>query len=178
MQQPEKLTKKPRLTHPDLAASDLTPEERQRERVRRWHAKQKLNPDRAREIKERNTANKRAWRKRMKEEQAQNQQPADVDSQDKAPRKRRRITHPEPQPDAAALSNSARDEIPIDPVLLSQDATVTARLMRDVEVLTNIPDPLVNTPSLMRDVEVMTDTPDPLVNTPLKAINHPLHLLC
>ncbi|KAG2358577.1 hypothetical protein BDR07DRAFT_1489332 [Suillus spraguei] len=99
MQQPEKLTKKPRLIHPDLAASDLTPEERQRER-----------------IKERNTANKRAWRKCMKEEQAQNQQPADVDSQDKAPQKHRRITHPEPQPDAAALSNSARDEIPIDPV--------------------------------------------------------------
>ncbi|KAG2370345.1 hypothetical protein BDR07DRAFT_1476351 [Suillus spraguei] len=101
----------------------------------------------------------------MKEEQAQNQQPADVDSQDKAPQKCHRITHPEPQPDAAALSNSACDKIPIDPVLLSQDATVTARLMRDVKVLTNIPDPLVNTPSLMRNVEVMTNTPDPLVNT-------------
>ncbi|KAG2359130.1 hypothetical protein BDR07DRAFT_1488640 [Suillus spraguei] len=157
MQQPEKPIKKPRLKHPDLAVSDLSPEERQRERVRRWRANQKLDPEKVQKTREKNTVNKREQRKRKKEAASQIQQPADVHSQGKAPRKRRRIASPEPQPDAPGPSNSAGDEIPIDPVLLTQETTPATRLTRDVEIMTDMPDPL-DAPILTCDVEVMTET--------------------
>jgi hypothetical protein len=46
MKQHDKPDKKPRLQHADLAESNLTAEEKQRERQRRWLANEKRDPAR------------------------------------------------------------------------------------------------------------------------------------
>jgi hypothetical protein len=90
------MVKKPRLKHADLAESDLTPQERQAERTRRWLINEKLDPDRALELKAQNTENKRNWRRLQKELQEQekekNKENAPASTEGKPLRKRRCVS--------------------------------------------------------------------------------------
>ncbi|KAG2126340.1 uncharacterized protein EDB93DRAFT_1257584 [Suillus bovinus] len=103
--------KKPRLNHADLTDADMTAEEKQRERQRRW-----------------NTANKRAWRKRMfngrrrrKDKKKKTEQTGtNAESEEQGPRKRQRVSSPDTHPEAGR-SNTAPVDIPIDPVLLNEE---------------------------------------------------------
>ncbi|KAG1853414.1 hypothetical protein F4604DRAFT_1686400 [Suillus subluteus] len=147
MVQLEQNKKKPRLQHSDLANSDLTPEEKQRVRQKRWLANEKRDPHRAQEIKEQNTANKWAWRKRKREEMQSKQLTPNTNSQGHAPQKRPRTSSPEAPSGHVGPSISEPDTIPIDPILLAQEALTT-----------------IVTPHPMRDIAVMTDTPSPPVN--------------
>ncbi|KAG2358820.1 hypothetical protein BDR07DRAFT_1379141 [Suillus spraguei] len=79
MQQPEKPTKKPRLKHPDLAVSDLSLEEQQRERVRRWRANQKLDPKKVQETRGKEHANKREQRNARKKQHLRFSNPPTVE---------------------------------------------------------------------------------------------------
>ncbi|KAG2063199.1 hypothetical protein BDR04DRAFT_1164120 [Suillus decipiens] len=182
MLESDQTNKKPRLRHLDLNNSDLTPEERQRERQRRWLANERSDPVRAKEIREQNTANKREWRKRKKAEREKNQQTADANSQQQAPQKRRRISSREAPSGHSGPSSSALDNIPIDPVLLNHETPMTTttpcleapsgHARPSNPALDNIPiGPILNhetpitstTPRLLCDVEAMTDTPNALI---------------
>ena len=171
MPQHDQGDKKRRLHHEDLADAEMTVEEKQRERQRRWLANEKRDPIRAQEIREKNTANKRAWRKRKKEEKEKAEQTGDAEVQDQGPRKRQRVSSHETNP-VAERSDSAPVDIPIDPVLLNEENVATRptpRIMLDAEVMTVVPEPINPTsssrkslkpPPLMRDVEVMTVIPE------------------
>lgn len=112
--------KKPKLQYTDLADSNLTKEEKQHEHQRRWLTNEKLDPARAQEIKDKNTANKRAWQKWKKEEKEKADQTSNTDSsQGQAPpQKKQHVSSPKTHPEVE-LSNSAPDDISINPLLLN-----------------------------------------------------------
>ncbi|KAG2336061.1 hypothetical protein BDR05DRAFT_953632 [Suillus weaverae] len=105
-------------------------------------------------MRQKNTANKRASRKRKKEQMEKSLETANGVSQDHPPPKRHRIQSPEPSEGLAGPSNPAPAHIPIDPVLLNQETpttTSTPRILRDVEVMTDPPSALINPPSISHD---------------------------
>lgn len=167
------MVQKPRLKHADLAESDLTPKERQAERTRRWLINEKLDPDRALELKARNTENKRDWRRRQKELQEQekekNKENAPASTEGKPPRKRRRVSRTEASSNISGPSNPVHDPIPIAemPSGLAGPSNSTHQHIPIDPVLLNQETPLVTgTPSLMCDVAVMTDIPDTPIHSP------------
>ncbi|KAG1791151.1 uncharacterized protein HD556DRAFT_1445406 [Suillus plorans] len=182
MPQHDQPDKKPRLQHADLSESNLTEQEKQRERQRRWLANEKRDPARAQEIKERNAANKRAWRKRKKEEKEKADQTGNAGpAEGQGPAKKQRVSSPETHAEAGP-SNSAPDDIPINPILLNQEETLPQAgpsnsgpdhipidpLLLNQEIAAPTP-----TLPLMRDAEVMTDAPEPFVNLPVETIPVP-----
>jgi hypothetical protein len=184
--------KKTRLHHPDLV--NIPPEDRQRERQRRWLANEKLDPERANQLKEQNTAKKREWRARKKLEKESNRQTTEADCNGHPPQKRRRITAsdkpldtsgPYNTPDVTGPSNPVSNDIPIDPALLGQEVTSFDEPL-DTSGPSNTPDatgpsrpasdditidifervPTTTSPCLTRDVEVMTEDLSPVVELP------------
>lgn len=160
------MLKKPRLQHTDLPHSDLTPKERQHKWIRQWLSNEKSDPVRALEIKDRNTAKKRAWRKHKREEMEKIWQTTCTSIKGNPPQKWCQASPTEAYSNIAGPSNSAHDSIPtaktpsgpsnsmhepipIDPVLLNQEAPI-----------------VTGAPHLMCDVKVMTDTPDSLIHSP------------
>jgi hypothetical protein len=182
------MVNKPRLQHPDLADSNLTAEEKQRERVRRWLANEKLDPGRALELRLRNNQNKREQRRRKRELESNGQVAGDTNTAegtDRPPKRRRTGTSQTPSgsagpsnttqtpstetpsgPEQPTLPPTTESHIPIDPILLNEEAshhaptpdadlssketsTVT-RVLCDVEVMTE-------PPHVQCDVEVMTE---------------------
>ncbi|KAG2030709.1 hypothetical protein BDR03DRAFT_986919 [Suillus americanus] len=177
MVQLEQTEKKPRLQHSDLANSALTPKERQREWQKRWLANEKHDPHRAQEIKERNTANKRAWRKRKGEEMQRKQHTPDTNSQGHAPQKRPRTSSPEAPSGCVGPSISEPDTIPIDPILLAQETLttiVTPRPMCDITVMTDTPSPPVNCSSIPDDQAYPSPTLSALTDLKFRDLANPI----
>ncbi|KAG1828584.1 hypothetical protein DFJ58DRAFT_848318 [Suillus subalutaceus] len=177
MVQLEQTGKKPRLQHSDLANSALTPEEKQRERQKRWVANEKRDPHRAQEMKEQNTANKRAWRKRKREEMQSKQLTPNTNSQSHAPQKRPRTSSPEAPSGHVGPSISEPDTIPIGPILLAQETLttiVTPRPMRDIAVMTDTPSPPVNCSSIPDDQAYPSPTLSALTDLEFRDLANPI----
>ncbi|KAG2083677.1 uncharacterized protein F5147DRAFT_660107 [Suillus discolor] len=162
MLQHDQPDKKQRFQHTDLAKSNLTKQEKQRERERRWLANEKRNPAR-----------------RKKEEKEKADKTGNADSAEgQGPPKKQRVSSPETNPEAGP-SNSTPDHIPVDTLLLNQEETHPEAappnstpdhihidpLLLNQEITAPTP-----TLHLMCDAEVMTDALEPLINPPLPPV--------